>query len=69
MAGIGGVETSPVMVYAYNQASIAVANNNTSSSRTKHIDIKYHFTREAIIDNAIRHSTTDDMIADILMKP
>ena len=70
MADISGVRLSPVAVYADNQASIAVANNNTSSSRTKHIDIKYHFTREAIIDNNIRlvHCRTEDNVADIHTK-
>ena len=40
-------------------------------SKTKHIDISYHYTREAIVDRQIvlQYCNTDDMIADILTKP
>ena len=54
-------------MYADNQASVAVANKDTSSSGTKQIHMKYHFTCEAVIDNTgLIHLRTDDMTADII---
>ena len=40
--------TTATMIYADNQGCIALANNPVSHSRTKHIDICYHFIRECI---------------------
>ena len=39
--------------------------------RTKHIDIRYHFIREAIQDQVIEvcYCPSEDMIADLLTKP
>ena len=58
-------------IYADNQAAISIANSNTSNSRTKHIDIKYHFIREAIERGDIKtlHVPSKQMLADILTKP
>ena len=58
-------------IFADNQAAISIANNNTSNSRTKHIDIKYHFIREAVERGDIKtcHIPSKLMLADILTKP
>ena len=39
-------------------------------SRTKHIDIKYHYVRKALQEGIItlRYFSTDNMIADLLTK-
>ena len=39
-------------------------------SRTKHIDIKYHYIREAVNEKliSIRYCCTEKMLADILTK-
>ncbi len=54
-----------------NQASIAIARNPVSHTRTKHIDIRYHFIREALQDDVIdlRFCPTSEMVADVLTKP
>ena len=55
-----------------NQAAIAIANNTSNrQTRTKHIDIKYHFIREAVADNRIEliYCPTECMIAGQLTKP
>lgn len=61
----------PVIIYCDNQSALALADHDTKHSRTKHIDIQYHFIRERIHDGTIRalwiESTT--MLADILTKP
>ena len=40
--------------------------------RSKHIDIKYHWTQEKVEEDVVVHQThvrTNDMVADILTKP
>lgn len=58
-------------IYKDNQGCISIANNPTCHKRTKHIDIKYHFTREQIEKKFIclKYISTEFQLADILMKP
>ena len=42
--------------------------NPVAHSRTKHIDIRYHYIREALCDK-IEYCPTERMIADLLTKP
>ena len=58
-------------VYVDNQSAIAVANNNKTRKRTKHIDVKYHYVREAIEFGEIstKFCPSDDNIADLFTKP
>ena len=53
-----------------NQACISIASNTTSSTRTKHIDIRHHKIRELIADRIVttRYAPTKDQLADILTK-
>ncbi len=41
-----GMDVSPVMILEDNQGAIAIAKNPVDHSRTKHIDIRYHYIRE-----------------------
>jgi hypothetical protein len=54
-----------------NQSTQSIANTDAISSRTKHIDVSYHFIWEHIANKAF--STiwipTSDMVADIFTKP
>jgi hypothetical protein len=61
----------PTTIYVDNQSAIAIANNNKSSKRTKHMDIKYHYTRDAVTAGLIvtAHCPTSHMLADIFTKP
>ena len=54
-----------------NQGCIALARNPVNHARTKHIDIRHHFIREAINKGKInlKYCPTKEMIADILTKP
>ncbi len=38
----------PVTLYADNQSSIALSNNLKFHRRTKHIDVRFHWIREAV---------------------
>nr|CCA21918.1 PREDICTED: copia proteinlike putative [Albugo laibachii Nc14] len=57
-------------IYEDNQGCIALAKNPVFHSRTKHIDIKFHFLREKVEDGVIvlEYKPTDEMIADGLTK-
>lgn len=61
----------PANIHQDNQGTIALAENLTTSRRTKHIDIRHHFVREQITTGAIKliFCPTERMIADILTKP
>jgi len=63
--------SGPIDIFEDNQGSISIANNPTFHKRTKHIDIKYHFTREQIEKKliSVKYIPTDLQLADILTKP
>lgn len=54
-----------------NQGCLANIRNPENHLRTKHIDVQYHFTREAVEDGLINVSyiPSDEMAADIMTKP
>jgi hypothetical protein len=54
-----------------NQSTIKLAKNPVMHQRTKHIDIKYHYVRNEIIDHNIKlyYLPSKSMLADILTKP
>jgi hypothetical protein len=53
-----------------NQSAMAIAEKTTYRTRTKHIDVRYHFVREALTSGAIslKYTPTEVMIADGLTK-
>ena len=62
-----GVEVKlPVIVRVDNVGAMFIAENVTTSQRTKHIDICYHYVREFVVDGFVkivfvrtRENTTD----------
>ena len=68
---LGNAKREPVPIWADNQAAIHMAVNASDSARTKHIDIVYHYFREAVQREFIRvgYVATDDNMADIFTKP
>ena len=56
---------------ADNQGAIALAKDNKFHSRTKHIDLRYHFIREAVEARKIKmkYIPTSENVADIFTKP
>ena len=59
---------APILIKEDNQGTIAVARNPVSHNRTKHIDIKFHYGREALEDGIIdlTYCPTEQMTADML---
>jgi len=53
-----------------NQSALALMRNNTSSQRTKHIDVAFHFVREKVADKVLvpTYIPTGEMVADMLTK-
>ena len=71
LAELGENISGPTKIMQDNQGSIRIANDFISNRRTKHIKVKYLFTREAIEDGEIEveYLPTAEMPADILTKP
>ena len=57
-------------IFEDNQGAISLSKNPRDHSRTKHIDIKYHYVRHAVQEKDIdvQHCDTKRMIADTLTK-
>ncbi len=71
LAGIGAEQKIPTVIFEDNQGAIAIAKNPSAHARTKHIDIKYHYTREMAQKGVIQveYCSTEDMLADVFTKP
>ena len=56
------------IIYEDNQSSIATANNGKFQSRTKHINIKFHFVKDLVARNLLDtvYSESEHMKADVL---
>ena len=54
-----------------NQGAICIARNPMTRTRTKHIDICYHYVREALAKGTInlQYCPMETMVADVLTKP
>jgi len=63
-------QSQATIVHADNQGAIALAQNPTSYSRAKHIDIHFYFIQECIERNKIKlqYISTHQMVTDILTK-
>ena len=71
LSEIKGDDIGRVLIREDNQAALSIAHNPVFYSRAKHIDVSYHFVREAVTDGQIglEHCSSNDMIADLLTKP
>ncbi|GKC17160.1 hypothetical protein Tco_1013942 [Tanacetum coccineum] len=60
-----------VPIFCDNTSAISISNNPVLHSRTKHIDIRYHFIRDHILkgDIELHFVPIDLQLADIFTKP
>ena len=60
----------PITLFSDNQSTIALAKDHQYHTRTKHINIRFHFIRWVVDDGKIRlvFCPTNDMVADTLIK-
>jgi hypothetical protein len=60
----------PLKLYCENSSAVLYSNNNKSSSKSKHIDIKFLIVKERVQSEliSIKHIGTASMLADSLIK-
>jgi hypothetical protein len=65
-----GKEQSKFKLFIDNQSAIALCKNPVHHDRSKHIDTKFHFTRQQVEDGVleVEHVGTKNQLADILTK-
>lgn len=66
----GFPQPDPSLLFLDNRSSLDLAYNPEFHDRSKHIDIRHHWIRNAIAENAItiQWVPTQEMTADILTK-
>jgi hypothetical protein len=71
LAELGFPQKKPTVIYEDNMSCIEFVNGKLNHKATKHINPKYHFSREAVLmgDVKLEYCETSEMIADILTKP
>ncbi|GAA5917213.1 hypothetical protein JCM5296_005908 [Sporobolomyces johnsonii] len=70
LTDLGFAPTSPTTVRGDNSGSLILSSHPTSHSRTKHIGVHYHFTRDQVEEGTLvlKWVPTDDMVADVFTK-
>ncbi|KAK6117999.1 hypothetical protein DH2020_048254 [Rehmannia glutinosa] len=65
------VEEKEIPIMCDNTSAIAITQNLVLHSRTKHIDVRYHFIRDHVEkkDIILEYTSTDQQLADIFTKP
>ena len=65
-----GFDVIPITIFEDNLGAIELCKNPKFHSRTKHIDVHYHFCRQFIQNGSIivKYCPTKDMVADIFTK-
>ena len=60
----------PLKIFCDNNSAVLYSNNNKSSTKSKHIDIKFLIVKERVQSGqlSIEHIGTNSMIADPLIK-
>ena len=74
---LGVANTGPTLIYEDNQGAISMAKNPVFHKRMKHVQIRYHFVREAVEQGTITleycrilpsSTAVYDMLADSFTK-
>ncbi|KAI3771392.1 hypothetical protein L6452_02556 [Arctium lappa] len=65
------LQLSKIPIYCDSSSAIAIANNPVLHSKTKHIEIRYHFIRDHVMngDIELHFIPTDYQLADLFTKP
>ncbi len=60
----------PTTIFEDNQAAIKMSNNDFTTKRSKHVLIKFHYTKEQVQNGNLKivYCATEKMCADLLTK-
>lgn len=63
---LGQAQAHATPIYCDNKATIAMTKNPVCHGRTKHIQLRHHFIREAVTEEQIvlKHCSTSEQVAD-----
>ncbi|GKE97875.1 hypothetical protein Tco_0021226 [Tanacetum coccineum] len=66
-----GLRFNKIPMYCDNKSAIALCCNNVQHSRSKHIDIRFHFIKEQVENGVVElyFVNTEYQLADIFTKP
>ena len=66
-----GLQVERIPILCDNTSAIAITENPVQHSRIKHIDIKYHFIREHVMNGTVElhFVPSEKQLADIFTKP
>ena len=66
-----GFKLEKIPIFCDNTSAIAITENPVQHSRTKHIDIRYHFIREHVMNGIVElhFVPSEKQLADIFTKP
>ena len=64
------VDVLTAVIYCDNQGAVRIFTSETSTSRTRHLDVRLQFTKQHILSGKyeIRYITSDDNVADCFTK-
>ena len=65
-----GIQLEKIPIFYDNTSAIAITENPVQHSRTKHIDIRYHFIREHVMNGTmeLHFVPSEKQLADIFTK-
>ena len=68
---MGLPQDGPTLINEDNQACITLANNPITQKRTRHIQVKFHFVRQLVLEGLItlKYCPSSEMWADVFTKP
>ena len=71
LADLGYPQTNPSLVREDNTTCMEMTREDAPHKRTKHIDIRYHFTKEEITKGnlMVKHVSSESNLTDTLTKP
>ena len=60
----------PLKLFYDNFAAVSFSKNTRSTSHSKHIDVKFFFVKEKVLESliSVEHTSTTNMLADPLTK-
>lgn len=67
---IEGMDLKEINIFFDNQAAIDFSKSSIENSRTRHVDVKYHFLRNLVYDeiSVLQHINSKYNLADVFTK-